>query len=61
MLGVTQPDDVQRRLEALLFDDKVRQRMTRVVGVSSHEDQRRGSARAADRAADAVLELRSAT
>jgi len=58
MLGATSPEAIGPAFEALLYDDQVRKRLRRVVGAQSARDER-SETRAADRAADAVLELRT--
>jgi hypothetical protein len=58
MLGATTPEAVGPAFDALLYDDHVRRRLRRVVGAESARDEST-SVRAADRAADAILELRS--
>lgn len=58
MLGAALPDAVAPGLRALLFDDQVRKRLTRVVGAQSAHEDSGAPARAADRAADAILSLR---
>jgi hypothetical protein len=60
MLGATVPDAVGPGLRALLFDGQVRKRLTRVVGTQSAEEDSGAPARAADRAADAILALKRA-
>jgi hypothetical protein len=55
MLGAAGPDQVGPGLDALLFDETVRRRLTRVVAASSAGDSATGGARAADRAADTIL------
>jgi hypothetical protein len=60
MLGAAAPEDVGPAFEALLYDDRVRKRLSRVVGAHSAGHDRAG-ARAADRAADVILELRHHT
>jgi hypothetical protein len=57
MLGATTAEAVGPGLQALLFDDQVRKRLTRVVGAQSALEDTGAPARAADRAADAILAL----
>jgi hypothetical protein len=60
MLGAAAPADIDPAFEALLYDDRVRTRLRRVVGAQSAGDER-ANTRAADRAADVILELRHHT
>src|SRR6185295_13053279 len=60
MLGAAAPADIDPAFEALLYDDRVRTRLRRVVAAHSAGDDR-ASTRAADRAADVILELRHHT